>query len=104
MYTILYDVQFGAIRNTEKIYKAIKKDSYLYLFPESKKYFYKKKLEILKNPEFANTLRIISNERSKGFYEGKIAKNIVYTIQNSPIKKGVMNLNDLKKYYKSYPN
>ncbi len=81
-----------------RLYKAIKKDNYLYFFPESKKYFYRKKLEILKNSEFANTLRIISNERSKGFYEGKIAKNIVYTIQNSPIKKGVMNLNDLKKY------
>ena len=100
-----------------RLYKAIKKDNYLYFFPESKKYFYrknktyikmipkmldeiqpKKKHDILKNPDFANTLRIISLKRSKGFYEGKIAKNIVYTIQNSPIKKGVVNLNDLKNY------
>jgi len=58
----------------------------------------KKKHDILKNPDFANTLRIISLKRSKGFYEGKIAKNMVYTIQNSPIKKGVVNLNDLKNY------
>ena len=100
-----------------RLYKAIKKDNYLYFFPESKKYFYrknktyikmipkmldeiqpKKKHDILKNPDFANTLRIISLKRSKGFYEGKIAKNMVYTIQNSPIKKGVVNLNDLKNY------
>ena len=100
-----------------RLYKAIKKDNYLYFFPESKKYFYrknktyikmipkmmdeiqpKKKHDVLKNPDFANTLRIISLKRSKGFYEGKIAKNIVYTIQNSPIKKGVVNLNDLKNY------
>ena len=39
---------------------------------------------------------VISLKRSKGFYEGKIAKQIVYAIQNSPIKKGVLNLNDLK--------
>ena len=100
-----------------RLYKAIKKDNYLYFFPESKKYFYrknktyikmipkmldeiqpKKKHDILKNPDFANTLRIISLKRSKGFYEGKIAKNMVYTIQNSPIKKGIVNLNDLKNY------
>ena len=100
-----------------RLYKAIKKDNYLYFFPESKKYFYrknktyikmipkmmdeiqpKKKHDVLKNPDFANTLRIISLKRSKGFYEGKIAKNMVYTIQNSPIKKGVVNLNDLKNY------
>ena len=100
-----------------RLYKAIKKDNYLYFFSESKKYFYgknktyikkipkmmdeiqpKKKHNVLKNPDFANTLRLISLKRSKGFYEGKIAKNMVYTIQNSPIRKGVVNLNDLKNY------
>ena len=45
----------------------------------------KKKHNVLKNPDFANTLRLISLKRSKGFYEGKIAKNMVYTIQNSAI-------------------
>ena len=100
-----------------RLYEAIKKDNYLYFFSESKKYFYgknktyikkipkmmdeiqpKKKHNVLKNPDFANTLRLISLKRSKGFYEGKIAKNMVYTIQNSPIRKGVVNLNDLKNY------
>ena len=58
----------------------------------------KKKFDVLKNPNFANTLRIISLKKSEGFYEGKIAKNIVNTIQNSPIKKGIIDLNDLKNY------
>ena len=82
---------------------------YLYFFPQSKKYFYKKnktyssqteinlpfitadikmipkmkdeiqpkkKFDVLKNPNFANTLKIISLKKSEGFYEGKIAKNI----------------------------
>ena len=100
-----------------KLSKAIKKDRYLYFFPKSKEYFYnknkkykklipkmkdemdpKKKFDILKNPEFAETLRIISLKKSKGFYQGKIAENMVYAIQNSPIKKGYINLNDLKNY------
>ena len=58
----------------------------------------KKKNDVLKNPNFADTLRIISLKKSEGFYEGKIAKNIVNTIQNSPIKKGIIDLNDLKNY------
>ena len=81
-----------------RLYNAINKDKYLYFFPESKKYFYKKNFNILRNPNLENTIKTISLKRSKGFYEGKIAKQIVYAIQNSPIKKGVLNLNDLKNY------
>jgi len=81
-----------------RLNNAINKDKYLHFFPQSKKYFYKKKFDILKNPNFANTLRIISLKKSKGFYQGIIAKNIVYAAQNSPIKKGIIELNDLKNY------
>ena len=81
-----------------RLYNAINKDKYLYFFPESKKYFYKKNFNILKNPNLENTIKTISLKRSKGFYEGKIAEKMVYAIQNSPIKKGVLNLNDLKNY------
>ena len=81
-----------------RLNNAINKDKYLHFFPQSKKYFYKKKFDVLKNPNFANTLRIISLKKSKGFYQGIIAKNIVYAAQNSPIKKGIIELNDLKNY------
>ena len=81
-----------------RLNNAINKDKYLHFFPQSKKYFYKKKFDVLKNPNFANTLRIISLKKSKGFYQGIIAKNIVYAAQNSPIKKGIIELNDLKSY------
>ena len=100
-----------------RLYKAIKKDEYLYLFPKSKRYFYnknkkyiklipkmkdeidpKKRFDVIKNSDFANTLKIISSKKSKGFYQGKIARNIVFAVQNSPIKKGIINLNDLKNY------
>ena len=83
---------------SSRLNNAINKDKYLHFFPQSKKYFYKKKFDVLKNPNFANTLRIISLKKSKGFYQGIIAKNIVYAAQNSPIKKGVIELNDLKNY------
>ena len=88
---------------SERLHKSIKKDKYLYLFPESKKYFYKKnkprkKFDSLTNNDFADTLKVISLERSKGFYQGKIAKNMISAIQNSPVKKGFMNIDDLKNY------
>ena len=102
---------------SKRLHRAIKKDTYLYLIPKSKKYFYRKNKKYIKlipkmkdeiqpknmrdtlrNKEFAETLKIISLKKSKGFYQGKIAKNIVNTVQNSPIRKGVINLNDLKNY------
>ena len=88
---------------SSKLHKAIKKDKYLLFFPESKKYFYKnnqpkKKSAILKNSDFTKTLKIISLEKSKGFYQGKVAESIVYAVQNSPIKRGYITLNDLKNY------
>ena len=100
-----------------RLHNAIKKDQYLYFFPRSKEYFYeknkiykklipkiknerqpKKTLTILKNQDFANSLKIVSLKKSKGFYEGDVAKKIITEIQNSPIRKGVMNLEDLKNY------
>ena len=87
-----------------RLHKQIKKDQYLYRLPNSKKYFYHKNTEpknegeILRNKELAKTLKIISMNRSKGFYEGDVAKKIISGIQNSPVRKGVMSLEDLKNY------
>ena len=72
---------------SDKLNKAITKDKFLYLFPESKDYFYqnnkpKKKEKIIKNANFLNTLNIISLKRSKGFYEGELAKDIVNSVND----------------------
>ena len=89
---------------SSRLHNQIKKDNYLHLIPNTSKYFYentnipKKVGYILKNKEFAETLKIISVGRSKAFYQGNLAKKIIFTIQNSPIRKGVMNLEDLKNY------
>ena len=89
---------------SSRLHNQIKKDNYLHLIPNTSKYFYentnipKKVGYILKNKEFAETLKIISVGRSKAFYQGNLAKEIISTIQNSPIRKGFMNLEDLKNY------
>ena len=103
LFTPAINLSKNGFKISSKLHKAIKKDKYLHFFPESKKYFYKnnqskKKLTILKNFNFTETLKIISLEKSKGFYQGEIAESIVYAVQNSPIKRGYITLNDLKNY------
>ena len=89
---------------SSRLHNQIKKDNYLYLMPKASKYFYtnlrnpKNEGFVLKNKEFAETLKIISIKGSRGFYQGNLAEEIISTVQQSPIRQGVMNLKDLKKY------
>lgn len=54
--------------------------------------------EIIKNPDLAKTLTIISKEGITPFYEGKIANNIVEKVTKSKINPGFLSLDDLKNY------
>jgi gamma-glutamyltranspeptidase/glutathione hydrolase len=49
--------------------------------------------EILKNPTLANTFRTLAKEGKKGFYEGRIAEEIIKVIQSLG---GHLSLDDLK--------
>ena len=90
-FDILKEFDFHDFYEKNKIYKE--------LIPKIKNERQPKKtLTILKNQDFANSLKIVSLKKSKGFYEGDVAKKIITEIQNSPIRKGVMNLEDLKNY------
>nr|WP_294844703.1 gamma-glutamyltransferase [uncultured Gilliamella sp.] len=51
--------------------------------------------EILKQPDLANTLKIIANKGAKEFYQGDIAKNIVNDLQSHG---GVLTLDDFAKH------
>nr|WP_294953490.1 gamma-glutamyltransferase [uncultured Gilliamella sp.] len=51
--------------------------------------------EILKQPDLANTLKIIANKGAKEFYQGDIAKNIVDDLQSHG---GVLTLDDFAKH------
>ncbi len=58
----------------------------------------KKSGSVIKNIELAKTFKIIANEGIKPFYEGKIAKNIVKTVNSSKQNPGYLSLADLKNY------
>jgi len=72
--------------------------------PAIKRYFYHAdgtpvaQGEILKNPQFAATLRAIAKGGAKAFYTGKIAQNIVDAVQHAPVNPGGMTLKDLAAY------
>jgi gamma-glutamyltranspeptidase/glutathione hydrolase len=53
---------------------------------------------LLKNPEFAATLRSIAAGGSGAFYEGPIAQAIVDAVASAPIAPGGMTLDDLRGY------
>ncbi len=54
--------------------------------------------EILTNPAFARTLRLIAEEGSEPFYQGEIGADIVDTVRNAPGNPGVLSLADLASY------
>lgn len=54
--------------------------------------------EILKNPELAQTFRLIAREGAKAFYSGAIAHAIVDKVQHAPRNRGGMTLTDLARY------
>jgi gamma-glutamyltranspeptidase / glutathione hydrolase len=54
--------------------------------------------DVLKNPDFARTLRLIAAEGSDPFYHGSIARDIVATTTGAATNPGVMTLADLETY------
>ncbi|MDH3691451.1 MAG: gamma-glutamyltransferase [Gammaproteobacteria bacterium] len=53
---------------------------------------------ILKNPEFADTLRIIAEGGAESFYRGQIAEDIVNAVRSTKDNPGLMTLEDLATY------
>ena len=72
---------------------------YLSQFPDTRKYYVKKDTfragDILKLPALANTLELISQKGPAVFYEGKIADQIVQTMQRMG---GLISHSDLQNY------
>ena len=69
----------------------------------AKEYFYPngepiKEGQLLRNLEYAATLRTIANNGIEAFYEGVIAKHIVTAVQNAQVAPGLLSLADLKNY------
>jgi gamma-glutamyltranspeptidase len=51
--------------------------------------------ENVKHPELADTLQVIADQGSAGFYTGSVAESIVSTVKNNS---GILTLEDLKNY------
>ncbi len=73
--------------------------------PDMQRYFYHgngtplAEGEIVKNPEFAATLRLIAKGGAKAFYTGKIAQNIVDAVDHASINPGAMTMKDMAAYH-----
>ncbi|MFC4234345.1 gamma-glutamyltransferase [Thalassospira xianhensis] len=53
---------------------------------------------LLKNPEYANTLRALAQKGTDGFYFGQIANDIVNKVQGASWNPGVLSLKDFANY------
>lgn len=73
-------------------------------FPATKAYFFDAQGEplkagtLLKNPEYAATLKAIAQKGASAFYQGDIAKDIIKTVQNAPGNPGVLAQQDFDTY------
>jgi gamma-glutamyltranspeptidase/glutathione hydrolase len=53
---------------------------------------------LLKNPAYAQTLELIGSKGPDGFYQGKVAQQIVDTVRGNNVNPGLMTLADLAAY------
>ncbi|WP_070962670.1 gamma-glutamyltransferase [Vibrio sonorensis] len=73
-------------------------------FPTTRSYFFtqdgtpKSEGVLLKNPEYANTLKAIAQQGDKGFYQGDIARDIIDTVTNAEGNAGVLSQRDFDLY------
>ena len=55
--------------------------------------------DLLKNPQFAETLKTIQRDRGESFYRGQIAGEIVASVRESVLNPGLMDRADLAAYH-----
>jgi len=98
----------GGFTIAPKLAEAIARDPVLMQMPVAQDYFYRMDAngsrvpaaegDVLKNPAYAQTLKIIAAKGWKGFYEGPVAEEIVTTVQNAPRRPGTLALSDFASY------
>jgi gamma-glutamyltranspeptidase/glutathione hydrolase len=93
---------------SDKLAAAIKRDPALAHMPGSGQYFFTSSPDgkqepvaagtLLKNPQLAETLKIIAAEGPDGFYKGKVAQEIVDAVQTAPSRPGTLSMADMAGY------
>ena len=87
-----------------RLHALLQQDKGLIRHPAAKAYFFtadgkpKAAGTILKNPEFAGTLRALALHGAEAFYSGDIARDIVAVVRDHPFNPGVMTERDLAAY------
>jgi gamma-glutamyltranspeptidase/glutathione hydrolase len=87
-----------------RLHRLIAEDNFLKRQATAARYFYRRDGKplpvgtLLKNPDYAETLRKVALGGPTAFYSGDIAKDIVATLRNAKDNPGVMNLRDLEGY------
>ena len=70
-------------------------DSKAYFFPQGKAV---EQGSLLKNPAYANTLKLIAKQGAQAFYRGELAKAITERVNRAPVNPGKMTIADLANY------
>ena len=93
-------------RVSKRLAASVERDAKrLKTFPATKSYFFLDsdtpvpEGTLLRNPDFAKTLRLIAAEGSDPFYYGEIARDIVRTVQEAKGNPGKLSLADLRNYW-----
>lgn len=105
------DLFAPAIRLAEKGFKVsprlhylINRDRLLPKMAATRKYFFNEKGEpwpvghVLKNPEYANSLKLIATQGPDVFYKGALAKEIVAAVRGSAFNPGKLTMADMAAY------
>ena len=91
-------------RLAKSIVAAQEKERFIDVFPATKAYFFDdggspvQEGSLLKNPAFADTLRIIAEQGVDAFYTGPIAEDIVKAVADTSIVTNNITLEDMKDY------
>ena len=99
----------GGFKVSPRLHELIKRNPLLMSQESTRDYFYvevadnKSKLQplpvghLLRNPAYAETLKLIAKDGAAAFYQGDIAKAIVETVNAHP-NKGLLSADDFKQY------
>ncbi|MDE0201290.1 MAG: gamma-glutamyltransferase [Rhodospirillaceae bacterium] len=89
---------------TPRLARMIERNPDLARFPDARAYFFhpdgspKSAGETLVNPAYAETMRAIAQAGADALHEGRIAAEIVATVQDDPVNPGSLALTDLTGY------
>ena len=87
-----------------RLHALIAGDAYLATYPDARRYFFDNTGaalavgHVLRNPALAETFRRVATQGADSFYEGAIARSIVFAVQAAADNPGLLEITDLSRY------